>query len=241
MTTNDEYPMWSTENQCRKWWPNDDYPKFSWLPEPKSHKMATDKNPRYVSYMSSGVDRAPANIVQETGEGLLAGCAAILGLAPGQDGASQPQPSWDVGLASFMEEEEHDNTDQGPEDVPPPPKLPKPISPESSSTPHSPIAHPPMMLDGTEVAALLSENTISGLIDDNAAAREVLDAVKAKFWDQSVAHDDSEIILVSACLSIIPFAGSAELTCYRSKILLPPPPPELAPSARAAPALELQT
>jgi hypothetical protein len=108
-----EYPMWSTENQCRKWWPNDDYPKFSWLPEPESDKMATDKmaadkmaadkmaadkNPPYVSYMSSGVDRAPTNIVQETPEALLAGCAEILGLAPGQDGASQPQPSWDVNL-----------------------------------------------------------------------------------------------------------------------------------------------
>jgi hypothetical protein len=105
--------------------------------------------------------------VQETPEALLARCAEILGLAPGQDGASQPQPSWDVDLAS-LEEEEHDNADKGPEYVPPP-------------------------------------------------------------------------ILVSTCLSIISFAGSAELTCYRSKILLPPPPPELAPSARAAPALELQT
>jgi hypothetical protein len=124
--------------------------------------------------------------VQETPEALLARCAEILGLAPGQDGASQPQPSWDVDLAS-LEEEEHDNADKGPEYVPPPPKLSKPISPESSSIPNS-----------------------------------------------------SEI-LVSTCLSIIPFAGSAELTCYRSKILLPPPPPELAPSARAAPALELQT
>jgi hypothetical protein len=59
MTTKPEYPMWSTENQCRKLWPNDDYPKFSWLPEPESDKMATDKNPPYVSYMSSGVVELP--------------------------------------------------------------------------------------------------------------------------------------------------------------------------------------
>jgi hypothetical protein len=80
--------------------------------------------------------------VQETPEALLARCAEILGLAPGQDGASQPQPSWDVDLAS-LEEEEHDNADKVPEYVPPPPKLPKPISPESSSIPHSPISSTP--------------------------------------------------------------------------------------------------
>jgi hypothetical protein len=121
-STEPEYPMWSTENQCRKRWPNDDYPKFPWLPEPESNKMATDKmatdkmatdkmatdkmatqnNPPYVSYMSSWVDTAPANIVQETPEGLLAACAKILGLAPGQDGASQSQPSWPVGRQSRL-------------------------------------------------------------------------------------------------------------------------------------------